>query len=289
MGFNMSLKSKNINKNKIKESMVVVESEEGNEEFADVREELEEILFEEASRVNVATKGIILSIFQRVEKSFNSIKQDNVRLQTKNECLEEEIVSLKECIRAQEVKENLPSIMSQVNLPLPVTYAGLVRNKVHVSEKKNEFKLIIKPTDEKECADSENVKRTLIKELDSEKDNLKIRGIKKLKNKAVVLELENGIDLDIVKRKLEDGAKLSTTVPGRIKPRIIVYDVQKSLSDKDFIENMVMKNLKELSTMEEISKEAKTLFEMKATGKYKDNNRNNLVISISGGIYKQLK
>lgn len=233
-----------------------------------VRSDLEKYIFNENHKVNNQAKQVILGMFAKVEDLVNQLHVDNTNLLTKVDLL----------------KNNVQS-----NLPLPMSYAEVAKSVMNIPEnKKKEFKLIIKPRNDNECIDSDQVKRTLIRELDSEKDNLRIKGIKKLKDKAVVLELDNSMDLDVVKNKLGESAKLSTIVPGRIRPRIIVYDVQKNIPDDSFIQNMVNKNLKELGDKDEVCREVKVLFKMKATGKYRDNSRNNVVISVSGRIYKQL-
>lgn len=66
-----------------------------------------------------------------------------------------------------------------------------------------------------------------MKELEEDKDRLRVKNLIKLKDRTVLLELNEECDLKLVKERLDDSTKLASICPGKIKPRIIVYDVKR--------------------------------------------------------------
>lgn len=156
-------------------------------------------------------------------------------------------------------------------------------------KKKKDQKILVKPKNIEECGNSEEVKMLLQKELDSCKNEIRVKFIRKLKNKAILMELNDTKDMEIIKKKLESSDKLTHVVPGRIGPRIIIYDVPKSMSEEELVKNIVSKNLKGVVEEEDLTKEIKVLFKMKSSGKYKSDNKHNVVLSVCGRVFKSLR
>lgn len=104
---------------------------------------------------------------------------------------------------------------------MPVSYAKVASMRTtpnvvvsRAQKKDTEYKVLVKPKDMETCKNSDEVKVLLQRELDTEKDNLKIRKLIKLKEKAVILEVDGKVDLDIIRDKLNRSEKLKTTVLG---------------------------------------------------------------------------
>ncbi|KAK1134261.1 hypothetical protein K0M31_012043 [Melipona bicolor] len=73
---------------------------------------------------------------------------------------------------------------------------------------------------------SDATKETLISSLASAKEKLKIRGVKKIANNGVLVEIATKEDLErVLKSKNLQAAGFVTGLPAKKKPRIIVYDV----------------------------------------------------------------
>lgn len=131
--------------------------------------------------------------------------------------------------------------------------------------------------------DGNSVKEGLFKELKDCSSSLKIRGVKRLKDKSVLLELNGERDVKLIKEKIEISETFQTSIPGKILPRILVYDVDKRVNGNQFIQDLIIKNLDGVGKVEQLEKELKLLSRM--NGK---EDKCNLVFSVSGRIFNRL-
>lgn len=73
----------------------------------------------------------------------------------------------------------------------------------------------------------------------SDAEGIRVRNVRKLKEKKILVERESEKDFQILTEKVVRDGKLRVDVPGRILPRMIVYDVDRKYKDQE----LVLKNL----------------------------------------------
>lgn len=247
--------------------------------MSNVREELEKCLFNENNKINNSAKQLILKLFRVSEKAVQELCVKNIKLEKDNKNLETEMKSKKG-------RENVPG----------QTYAQVVGNRtvsgaqerVKEVNRRQDHKIIIKPRDTDKFKDSENVKALLLQELKDVTERLKVKDIIKLKDKSVLLNLDSENDVKLVEEGI--GESLLTVRPGKIAPRIIIFNVPKDLPEDEMMTQLVIKNCVGIGEREELVSEMKTLFRLKAKQgpNAKDNNRNHMVLSVSGRIYRAI-
>lgn len=261
----MSLKieNKNTKDKNIVDKRSVVEVGDVCEDVAVVREELEELLFDESNKVNTATKRIILSLFQKVEKTVNILKEENIKLKILAE--------------HQQINKSYSQVVSMGN-------SGVVTSLV--KKPKTEHKLIIKPKQEGKIRDSNEMKNILFNEIKSKENIIRIKNLRNLKDKTIILDLEGEEDIKVIKSQLENSNILMMRQPGKILPRIILYDVPTEIKDDVLIEKLIDKNLPVEYSKDDFLKEIKVLFKIKPGGKNADSKKglNNVVLGVSGRV-----
>lgn len=117
-----------------------------------------------------------------------------------------------------------------------------------------------------------------------------MRDVIKLRDKSALLNLESEQDVKLVEEGT--GESLVTVRPGKISPRIIIFDVPKILQEDELISQLLNKNCANVGPINELKSEIKTLFRVKAkqgSNNAKDNSsKNHIVLSVSGRICRAL-
>jgi len=102
--------------------------------------------------------------------------------------------------------------------------------------------ILIKPVEETDKRNNEQIKMDLVKELDGSRNKLRIRGIRQMRNKGVILEVKDKKDVELVKRINLGRVGLATAEPNRLNPSIIIYDVEPEHKVEDLKEDLIYKN-----------------------------------------------
>ena len=91
---------------------------------------------------------------------------------------------------------------------------------------------------------SDATKETLVTSLAPAKEKLNIRGVKKLSNNGVLVETATKEDMErVLKSENLHAAALVTGLPAKKKSRIIIYDVPKDLTEKEFLSSLRLQKL----------------------------------------------
>jgi len=108
------------------------------------------------------------------------------------------------------------------------------------TEKKirNEHEVVlIKPIEEKDKRNNEQLKQDLVKGLDGLRNKLKVRGIRQMRNKGIVVEVKDKRDVDLIKQTDLKKIGLKTEEPNKLNPSLIVYDVEPDHKPEDLKED----------------------------------------------------
>jgi len=78
------------------------------------------------------------------------------------------------------------------------------------------------------------------------KDSIKIKNIRKMRNKGLVMELDSNGDVEVIKKIEFSKIGLRTESPKKFRPSIIIYDrIDRKLTKSEIVEQLWVKNLKE--------------------------------------------
>jgi len=117
------------------------------------------------------------------------------------------------------------------------------------TEKKirNEHEVVlIKPIEEKDKRNNEQIKQDLVKGLEGLRNKLKVKGIRQMRNKGIVVEVKDKRDVDLMKHTDLRKIGLKTEEPSKINPSLIIYDVESDLKPEDLKDDLINKNLDNL-------------------------------------------
>lgn len=234
------------------------------EEVRKERASLEEFLFNDNNKISKSAIKYILSKWMLLEGK-----------------LQEEILE----------SEKLRSTYQELQKPVKTTtYAQAVSApwselKIKATKTTTQSILLIKPKNDTDKRDNEEIKSDFCKLLEKQKSKIKFKSIRKMRNKGLVAELDSENDMKIIQDSELNKIELKAEIPTKSGPTIIIYDVDKTLTKEEIVEQIIAKNIDELSTNKEILKEKiKCRFNIKT----KNINRVNWVIELPTEIYKNL-
>lgn len=112
-----------------------------------------------------------------------------------------------------------------------------------ISNVKEEHEVIlIKPVEDTDNRNNDQIKTDLVKELGSVRNKLKVKGIRQMRNKGVILEVRDKRDVDLIRQVDLGRVGLKTEEPGKTSPAIIIFDVESDHKIEDLKEDFICKN-----------------------------------------------
>lgn len=144
------------------------------------------------------------------------------------------------------------------------------------------YSLIVKGANE--SLSSMEVKRRIVESVGGD-TNLKVKGIRQMKNGGVVVEAATEEDRKRLARCPLGDAGLRADAPRRLDPRVIVYDFPSSVTDDTLLEELDKRNLDGLVRSEELKKKVRIVRREK---KGKDAKVGNVVIEMPSECKEKL-
>lgn len=244
------------------------------------RKALEEFLFNENNKISKSAIKFILAKWINLEGK-----------------LQEEILEKNKWIGTYQTLQAKPPQRSYAQI------AAVPRSSPAASEtEKKKIRqryetIFIKPEKENEdVRTNEEIKLQLMEKLKEVKNKLKIRGIKEMRRKGIIIEVDNKEDVELLKNVNLKEKNLKMEEPKKICPAIIVYDVETDYKEEDLCNDLIIKNFDHLK--EEEIKELKENLVIKYKIKTRENKYNwilqmssKFIISLinKGKIYLQWK
>lgn len=241
------------------------------EEVYKVRQELEDFVFNESNKVS---KNVIKFIFSKW-----------AILETK---VGEEIVEKEKWKSAYQSLTTKPSYadvaMSGVSFKESGVRGTAPETKRREISKSHEV-VIIKPEKEEDIRTNEEIKTQVLQEFEGIKSKLKIKGIRQMRRKGIVIEVDDKKDAELIKRANLDRKGLKIEEPQRVLPSIVIYDVEVDMDETQLKHDLIHKNLEQLEEQEKNSLENKIVLKHK----YKINEgRVNWIVQIPGKYYNRI-
>lgn len=144
---------------------------------------------------------------------------------------------------------------------------------------------MIKPIEEKDKKNNDQIKEDLVRELDKVRNKLRIREIRQMKNKRLIIEVKDNEDVDIIKNANLRNIGLKTDKPSKINPSIIIYDVEQGNKVNKMQEDFINKNLEflEIEELDSLKKEIAFRHRYKTS-----NNKMNWIVQVPGKLFENL-
>lgn len=228
-----------------------------------IRDELRAFLLKDSSKVNKSVLAYVLSKWSETEDILMDVVAQKEQLKSKVE---------------QNPKRTDPSVIQQMSYAGAVSMPPVPGGRRH--QKSNV--VILRPVDSGKYESSEKVKETVVSKVLRDMKTIKIKNIRKIRDKGLLIETETEKDLKLIqasKKINEEGLKIEE--PRKIGPKLLIFDVSKEMKDSDILEEIYHRNVAEKGmTQEEFKKDVRVRFR---TGdpKKKDSN---VIVEVSGKI-----
>ncbi|GBN35901.1 hypothetical protein AVEN_131884-1 [Araneus ventricosus] len=125
-----------------------------------------------------------------------------------------------------------------------MTFANVLKSQLPKINKKKKFVSLVYPKDEN--TSSEETKSTLFSSIAPSKLNIGVKNVKKVQNGGVAVECNTEEQLEKIIKEINSNpslqGKVETRSPVRRDPRIIIYDVDDSISKENFMQTFCQQN-----------------------------------------------
>lgn len=106
--------------------------------------------------------------------------------------------------------------------------------------------VLIKPEKEDDSRNNDEIKNNMCKLFSKHKNVIKVKNLRRIRNKGIVVELDSEKDIQLIKKVEWQEIGLRAENSKKLGPTIIIYDVDKNLAKSDIIEQLWSKNLNSL-------------------------------------------
>ena len=241
---------------------------------ADERKDLERFLFDESNKVSRQAIKHILEKWAVMETRLQNVLVENEILKERNRRTELSTMGTISYAQAAAARKHEPR-------PL-----GTADPKKVPSPPREKFEVVLVKPEKEDRRNNEQIKEDVLKKLEGVRRNLKVRNIRQMRKQGLVIEVKDNSDVETIKRCNLDKVGLVVERPRKIHPSIIVYDIEKDYKEEELKEELIRKNLGEVSESEfaELTNEIKFVHNFKV----KDANRVNWIIQLPAKFYTNI-
>jgi len=166
------------------------------ENVSDLRSELELFLFNDSNKISKPAIKFIMGKWNDLESRMYEVQMDNNRL--KGRLVE----------RQTDEKLYLPGSVLPTQGRSYASITALSTGEVRPKPAAQQCVLLIRPEKETDIRDNDKIKESFCKLLENQRSKLKIKGIRKMRNKGLVAEFDSNADINIIRQAdLSKGAK----------------------------------------------------------------------------------
>jgi len=111
--------------------------------------------------------------------------------------------------------------------------------------------VLVKPINEKDKRDNEEIKATVIKQLSEIRNKIKVIKIRQMRQKGLVIEVNGKEDVKLISSANMDKFGLEIEEPKKLNPSIMIYDVDEKYNKEELKKDFIKKNFDSLSTQDQ--------------------------------------
>lgn len=241
-----------------------------SEKFKSVREKLTSYLMNDSSKISKSQARMILKYVVDLEQIVIDALVDCKSASRALNLMKKEGITDHRMTYSQVAATNIAAVPK---VPLPKTYANSV--------------LIVKSKEGSNIDSSEGVKDQVLKTVMPKLGSVKVRNIRRLRDKKILIETDSVNDKELIKNFInEQKGPVLAESPRKIGPKLIIFDVNKGLSDDCILNEIFSRNLSACGvSKQEFMDSVKIRFK---TNQKKSDNRDeskcNVIIEVSGKI-----
>lgn len=250
------------------EEVAAVEATSILDEIRQEREELEEFLLSESNKVTKAVTKFVLAKWTAMENKVQKI------------ILEKEALgaAYQESVRARGRTYAQAAASSEHR-------ATAAKTRREDGAKPSEV-LILKPKSQKDTRTNDDIRVDVTKALSHKRKDIKVRNIRQIRDKGILIEVHSKEDVKKVKETDFENINVNVTVPKKIDPSIIIYDVEREWKADELREEFVSKNFEDLPE-EELRKLAKKVV-FRHAYKTKNVSRQNWIVQLPAKLFEKI-
>lgn len=232
------------------------------------RTELEEFLFNDSNKI---TKSAIKYILNKWSYLETKLYEDRLELE-----------------KLKLTCSKTSSTMTYANVASgPVIRGGpsmKPETEKNISKSKHEV-ILIKPVEEKDGRNNEQIKDELVKKLGKVRKDLRINNIRQMRGKGIIIEVKDKKDVETIRKVDLEGIGLKAGKPNKVNPSIIIYDVEPGCNVDQLKEDFVNKNCDFLNTeqLQKVDKEIEFRYSFKTP-----KSKINWIVQVPGTIFESL-
>jgi len=233
------------------------------------RTQLEEFLFNESNKINKNAIKFILAKWSVLEGKLQEEILETEKLRATHLSTQLTLKSY-----AQAVSLNSP----QPTLNAPVT-------EIRALDKPQSEVILIKPSNEKDKRDNEEIKTAVLKHLHKVRHKVKMIKIRQLRQKGLAIEVSGKDDAKLISDTDMDKIGLKIEEPKKLTPTFVIYDVEETYKKEELKEDLIKKNFDNFSARDQAELFDKITFVKSFNTK---NNCVNWIVQIPGRFMKNL-
>jgi len=145
--------------------------------------------------------------------------------------------------------------------------------------------MLVKPLKEDDTRNNDDIKAAIKEKLKCLRNRLKIRDMKQMRNKGIIIEVNDDKDCNLIKGSKLEEVGLKTQEPTKLNPTVIIYDVERDLQVDEMKDELIGKNLNHFDNeyISEIKDEIKFLRSYKTK-----EDKSNWILQIPGRLHESL-
>lgn len=237
------------------------------------RQQLEEYLFNESNKINKPAMKFILSKWMILE---NRLQQ---------EILEKEKLLERYTYSQESTKIGKQSYAMAIGTKTKMNDSMRTVDKTIRRQERHEV-ILIKPDNNDDARTNEEIKSKVMDVLKDKRSVLKIKGIRQLRSKGILLEVNDKEDIEIINKTNMQDYGLRAMAPKKQDPSIIIYDVDKDYNVDELKDDFINKNFSQEQVLE-LERSNKQI-NFKFCFKNKINTRVNWIVQIPADYYQVL-
>ncbi|XP_067120969.1 uncharacterized protein [Centruroides vittatus] len=188
--------------------------------------------------------------------------------------------------KVHEINNKLDTIMKDLDTRRTIqtpTYAETLKEG---GKSSNDNKAMIIINHKNENIESEEIKQKIKTFFDPVKLGIGIKNIRKIRNKAILVEVENDKQRERLLNEISNHVELTARTPKKVQPKFCIYNVPNEIDTENFIDHLFSQNeniLKAVTDDTQYNEEIKIKFKWG-----KNQNSKNWVIEVSPSLRKVL-
>lgn len=225
-------------------SVCVSDDSQGLHETLRQGDETENLTFREIKEEKASLKEFLFNDNNKISK--NAIRFILTKWSFLEERLCEEIVEREKIISSQQSAAKAVSVAPSYaqavasSLQQPDVYRSVLTKNKNTGAA---YEIVlIKPENDKDVRNNDDIKKEVYEKLKNVRSKLKVRKVRQMRNKGIIVEVNNKNDVELIKQVNLSKIGLKIESPNKISPSIVIYDIENDMKEEELKDDFILKN-----------------------------------------------